>query len=527
MDDFVVDSQLTTAIVDDQNANAATTIGEGVVESGPEAILIDDRQALLDITRLGHGDNAAVITHVEDTICLEDGTKHVLDDDGWRRVRDKAGLLVKLLGEEVHSEIAMLTSLGRGGDTDDLARTTLQDQEVTDTDMVAWDRDGVARVMAAAAFDVANSLALAIANACGTTLTVFTLDDHFFTLMLVTRMQRVEDTVSGMLQATAERVVVAFIIVVAHSVLVFLVGSCTFVFDVVCGLASLLAIIALCHVNVSLAAVDFDFDFGVSVVAAGIAVAGSMTSSQYNAMDVWTSWGSSPFTFEFYVINTISWAMLTVSIVFFVDLRMSWTVFTLFSFLVDVDFFFAAAAGKGSREGRVAFLATFTSGPSTSVSFNLHSSGLFFSDSFVPVRGRENAERNLYGGTYQHRSSSSCQQLRAHRNSRVEVQFSDLGQRLRSTASQLVLKTNRKEDKRRPLLRVERKTGESMFLIGSYAGVERFDNCPRFVGNGKAFCLVEERQETRRAGNRKGLAKTNESAPSIAKPWATAWHKSV
>ena len=47
----------------------------------------------------------------------------------------------------------------------------------------------------------------------------------------------------------------------------------------------------------------------------------------------------------------------------------------------------------------------------------------------------------------------SCKLPDSYRNSRVEVQFSDLRQRLRSTASQLVLTTNRKEDKRRPLLR--------------------------------------------------------------------------
>lgn len=95
------------------------------------------------------------------------------------------------------------------------------------------------------------------------------------------------------------------------------------------------------------------------------------------------------------MINTISRTVLTVSIVLHVDFGLARTVFTLFSLFVDVDLVLTAAAGKGSREGGVAFLVTFTSGASTGVSFDLHASALFFGDSFVPVRGREDAERNL------------------------------------------------------------------------------------------------------------------------------------
>lgn len=48
-----------------------------------------------------------------------------------------------MLSEEVNTEVAVLTSLSRGGDADDLARTALQDQQVTNADVVAWDGDGV------------------------------------------------------------------------------------------------------------------------------------------------------------------------------------------------------------------------------------------------------------------------------------------------------------------------------------------------------------------------------------------------
>ena len=52
---------------------------------------------------------------------------------------------MKLLGEEVYAKIAVLTSLCRGGDADHLARAALQDQQVTDADVVTWDGNSVGR----------------------------------------------------------------------------------------------------------------------------------------------------------------------------------------------------------------------------------------------------------------------------------------------------------------------------------------------------------------------------------------------
>ena len=74
---------------------------------------------------------------------LEDGSEHGLNDNGRAWVRDERRLLMQLLGEEVDSQVAVLTGSRRGADTDDLARTTLQDQEVTETDVVRRDGDGV------------------------------------------------------------------------------------------------------------------------------------------------------------------------------------------------------------------------------------------------------------------------------------------------------------------------------------------------------------------------------------------------
>jgi len=49
---------------------------------------------------------------------------------------------MKLLGEEASTEITVLACLGGGGDADDLARASLQDQEIANANVVAWDGDG-------------------------------------------------------------------------------------------------------------------------------------------------------------------------------------------------------------------------------------------------------------------------------------------------------------------------------------------------------------------------------------------------
>lgn len=57
VDDLHVNNQFAALVVDDQGADGTTTIGEGFGDPGPEVGLIDDGDALLDITRLGHGDD--------------------------------------------------------------------------------------------------------------------------------------------------------------------------------------------------------------------------------------------------------------------------------------------------------------------------------------------------------------------------------------------------------------------------------------------------------------------------------------
>lgn len=104
--------------------------------------LVNNLQTLLDLAGLGHGNKLSVITDVDETVLLEDGSEKGVENDRGRRVRDNTRLLVKLLGEQVNTEVTVLAGLGRGGDTDDLARAVLEDDQVTNADVVARDGEG-------------------------------------------------------------------------------------------------------------------------------------------------------------------------------------------------------------------------------------------------------------------------------------------------------------------------------------------------------------------------------------------------
>ena len=65
---------------------------------------------------------------------------------------------MKLLGEEVNTEVAVLAGLGGSGDADDLAWSSLEDEQVADADVVAGDGDGVGRSHGVAFGGVVNGL---------------------------------------------------------------------------------------------------------------------------------------------------------------------------------------------------------------------------------------------------------------------------------------------------------------------------------------------------------------------------------
>jgi hypothetical protein len=142
VDDLVVDSELLSVVGDDEDTDGSGSTSEGLLEARPEVALVNDLKTLLNLTGLGHGNKLSVIADVDETVLLEDRSEKGVEDDGRRGVRDNTRLLVKLLGEEVNSEVTVLASLSRGGDADDLARAVLEDDEVTNADVVARDGEG-------------------------------------------------------------------------------------------------------------------------------------------------------------------------------------------------------------------------------------------------------------------------------------------------------------------------------------------------------------------------------------------------
>ena len=165
---------------------------------------------MLDITSLCHGDDAAIITDVKNTVLLEDRTEHVLHNHGRGRVRNEARLFVKLLGEEIDAEVTVLARLSRGGDADHLAGTALENQEIADADMVARNGDGVG---SSTTFYEANTLADSLTD---TGWAIFLIDDDLFTLGTMARMEWMENSIGGFLKAMTEGVIMPVVVVISH-----------------------------------------------------------------------------------------------------------------------------------------------------------------------------------------------------------------------------------------------------------------------------------------------------------------------
>lgn len=234
MDDLVVNSHLAAIVVDDEDADAAAAVVEAVGETAEQAALVKDREALLDVAGLGHGDDVAVIADVEDAVLLEDRAEHVLDNNRRAGVADEGRLFVKLLGEEVDAEVAVLAGLGRGGDADDLARTALQDQQVADPDVVARDGDGVGNHGAGWGGAGGGGVVGLLAGSGGGDLGVTDDDVLFdvlgavlvlvFVVVVVAAVDGVENSVGDAVKSVAERVVVAVFVVISHITLVLTSG---------------------------------------------------------------------------------------------------------------------------------------------------------------------------------------------------------------------------------------------------------------------------------------------------------------
>jgi hypothetical protein len=251
MHNLEVNSELDAIVVDDKDTDAATTIVKSLCKTLKQAALIEDRKTLLDITGLGHGDNATILADIKDAVLLEDGAEHVLHDDRRRRVGDEGGLFMELLGEEIHAEVAVLARLAGGGDADHLARAALEDQEIANADVVAGDGDGVGgrhaggRLGLDDAFDGDAGSDAGDGGEGGSGGGILFLDYDFFATGLGRGVGRgvgrdvgvgsrevvrvglravdgVDDAVGCFVKTVAERVVVAVFVVISHITLVLL-----------------------------------------------------------------------------------------------------------------------------------------------------------------------------------------------------------------------------------------------------------------------------------------------------------------
>jgi len=218
MNDLVVNNQFSPSIIDDQSPHTATPIRKRPVNLVVQATLINDRQTLLDIPTLRHADQAAILTHIQDAILLEDRAQHALHHDRVTGVADKGALLVELAGEEVHTEESQLARLRRGRYADHLARAALQDDQVTNADEVARDGDGVGGE-SSTRLDEADRLTNSVAHAGGAGLVARHHHLLFPTVVVVGMMaEGVEDAIGGAFDTAAKAVVLAFVVVVTHVV---------------------------------------------------------------------------------------------------------------------------------------------------------------------------------------------------------------------------------------------------------------------------------------------------------------------
>jgi hypothetical protein len=63
--------------------------------------------------------------------------------DAWGWVANKTALLMQLFSEEIDTKVAVLASSWGSCNADDLARTTLKNQDITKADVMARDCNGI------------------------------------------------------------------------------------------------------------------------------------------------------------------------------------------------------------------------------------------------------------------------------------------------------------------------------------------------------------------------------------------------
>lgn len=299
MNDLVVNNELPSTIVNNQSSNTASTLTISSLDSVEELVVVNDRQTLLHITSLGHADNAAIVANVQNTVLLEDRSQHALHIDRCLWVGVEAGFLLKLLGEEIHTEIAVLSSLSTHTDADNFTRSALKNDQIANADEVARDGDCVGSIHATTRFNEADLLNSTTTNTTWSRCFVYDDISALVVVMVVVVVvimvgEWMEHAIGSTLKTAAEGVVLAFVVVVAHVSFVLDVGldfyvfgrATTFVLNVVgrVGTATIVLLgdieLVLNYSVVGLTAivldvnrvsgastVDFDINLGVFVIS--------------------------------------------------------------------------------------------------------------------------------------------------------------------------------------------------------------------------------------------------------------------
>lgn len=140
-----VNNEVDTTVAEDEDTDAAAARVESLLDAVAEVGLLADRDVGLDVASLGHAGDATLLD-VKDAVLLGDGSENGVDENAGSRVGGQGRVLVELLGEDIDTEVAGLASGGRLGDLDDGAGTALEDEGITEADVVGGNDDGVGNV---------------------------------------------------------------------------------------------------------------------------------------------------------------------------------------------------------------------------------------------------------------------------------------------------------------------------------------------------------------------------------------------
>lgn len=134
-----VNYELLLTVADDKDTDGTRALTEGSVDLLGKITLGNDLDTSLDLTVVGLDEESGIITGLDDLVLLEGRGQHGVDDNRWGWVADNTDFLTEFAREQINTQVTVLAGGGRSGDADDLRWALLEDDQVTDTDVVAWD----------------------------------------------------------------------------------------------------------------------------------------------------------------------------------------------------------------------------------------------------------------------------------------------------------------------------------------------------------------------------------------------------